>query len=302
MPNYDQLHELWIDCSFERTTENGVNGSRVIGPNGASIFIPAAGYREYDNLYSAGEYSSCWSSTPSEQYPEDAMVFDGYGYSTDHREYGLPVRPVVGRSSYYPCPDSNHPHLIDLGLPSGTKWACCNVGASKPEEYGGFFAWGETTVKSYYDWDTYLYGYASNHVPVPQDIGEDIAGTRYDVVTTKWGSPWVMPSQDQFQELIDNCVVQSDNSDSGGRVYRFVGPNGGIIYLPSAGYYYQGENGWEEYKGTYWSSTLGITSNSIAMAFSVGDRSPYDPPYRAVLFFETIDRSCGLPVRPVRKN
>ena len=48
------------------------------------------------------------------------------------------------------CPDNHHPHMIDLGLPSGTKWACCNVGASRPEEYGGYYAWGETEEKDYY--------------------------------------------------------------------------------------------------------------------------------------------------------
>lgn len=52
------------------------------------------------------------------------------------------------------CPDDNHPHMIDLGLPSGTKWACCNVGATKPEEYGGYYTWGETEEKSVYDWST----------------------------------------------------------------------------------------------------------------------------------------------------
>ena len=57
------------------------------------------------------------------------------------------------------CPDSNHPHMIDLGLPSGTKWACCNVGATTPEGYGGYYAWGETSEKSVYNWNTYQYGY-----------------------------------------------------------------------------------------------------------------------------------------------
>ena len=59
--------------------------------------------------------------------------------------------------AYLTCPDDNHPHMIDLGLPSGTKWACCNVGASSPEEYGGYYAWGETTEKDVYDWNTYTY-------------------------------------------------------------------------------------------------------------------------------------------------
>ena len=56
------------------------------------------------------------------------------------------------------CPDDNHPHAIDLGLPSGTKWACCNVGATTPEENGGYYAWGETEEKELYDISTYIYG------------------------------------------------------------------------------------------------------------------------------------------------
>ena len=55
------------------------------------------------------------------------------------------------------CPDNNHPHMIDLGLPSGTKWACCNVGAHSPEEYGGYYAWGEISEKPVYNEVTYLY-------------------------------------------------------------------------------------------------------------------------------------------------
>ena len=66
---------------------------------------------------------------------------------------------VLGNSpmSYLTCPDDHHPHLIDLGLPSGTKWACCNVGATAPEDYGGYYAWGETEEKAVYDQSTYEY-------------------------------------------------------------------------------------------------------------------------------------------------
>ena len=61
---------------------------------------------------------------------------------------------VISAKSYLTCPDNNHPHIIDLGLPSGTKWACCNVGASIPEGYGYYYAWGETETKDHYDWNT----------------------------------------------------------------------------------------------------------------------------------------------------
>ena len=60
------------------------------------------------------------------------------------------------------CPDNNHPHAIDLGLPSGTKWACCNVGATNPEEYGGYYAWGETKEKDIYGRNTYAW-YDNNY-------------------------------------------------------------------------------------------------------------------------------------------
>ena len=61
-----------------------------------------------------------------------------------------------GSQSYPSCPDDHHPHLIDLGLPSGTKWACCNVGATAPQGDGGYYAWGETDEKDVYDWTAYI--------------------------------------------------------------------------------------------------------------------------------------------------
>lgn len=82
------------------------------------------------------------------------------------------------------CPDDNHPHAIDLGLPSGTKWACCNVGSSKPEEYGGYYAWGEKNGnKSEYKWKNYEH--IENYDPDWFDfdivnIGSNISGTTYD--------------------------------------------------------------------------------------------------------------------------
>ena len=96
------------------------------------------------------------------------------------------------------CPDKNHPHAIDLGLPSGTKWACCNVGASAPWEYGGHYAWGETDVKSYYNNDNYQYFKNLKFV----DIGSNISGTKYDVAFMKVGNAWCMPTRNQMQYQI----------------------------------------------------------------------------------------------------
>lgn len=155
------------------------------------------------------------------------------------------------------CPDGHHPHLMDLGLPSGTKWSCCNVGASSPEGYGGYYAWGETEEKSYYNWDTYLYydKQGSGYIP----IGEDISGTKYDVARVKWGAPWRMPTLKEMQELRENCsrLWAQQNGINGIRV---TGPNGNSVFLPAAG------NRWDEHLGSdgsfgyYWSGALGSGS------------------------------------------
>ena len=152
------------------------------------------------------------------------------------------------------CPDDHHPHLINLGLPSGTLWSCCNVGAAAPQFSGDYFAWGETENKDYYSLNTYIHYDKVGETCI--DIGDDIAGTEYDVAHVQWGGSWVMPSHDQQVELMKNCSTQwTTIDDVEGRI--FTGPNGNSIFLPAAGgnwnnyfHYGEGDNGY------YWSSTL----------------------------------------------
>ncbi len=116
------------------------------------------------------------------------------------------VNPGEEPPAYLTCPDENHPHFIDLGLPSGTKWACCNVGAGKPEAIGGYYSWGETEERTVYSWSTYTLCEGSEYTC--KDLGDDIAYTEYDVAHVKWGAYWRMPSKDQILELLDNCTKQ----------------------------------------------------------------------------------------------
>ena len=151
------------------------------------------------------------------------------------------------------CPDSHHPHMIDLGLPSGTKWSCCNVDAYKPEDYGGYYAWGETEEKSVYNLNTYLYGNGLNDWI---HIGDEISGTRYDVAHIKWGAPWRMPNEKEIRELLDNCKHKRFQLN-GINGILVTGPSGKFVFLPLAGF--RNENGlcgvgWNN--GWYWSSTL----------------------------------------------
>ena len=205
-----------------------------------------------------------------------------------------PYAEVKGETS---CPNANHPHMIDLGLPSGTKWACCNVGASAPEQYGDYFAWGETSPKSVYNDDTYAYctvqytdiGYIVRNVSYV-NIGSDIAGTSYDAATANWGLPWRMPSKVQIQEL-DNSCTSTWTTQNGVKGRKYTGPNGSTIFLPAAGMRVDDNLIMAGSYGQYWSSTLYNPGGAYYLDsnWSGSGLSSY-----------ALRRSQGLSVRPVR--
>lgn len=155
-------------------------------------------------------------------------------------------------------------NLSYLGLPSGTKWACCNVGASKPEDYGGYYAWGEISEKETYGGLTYIHLEGSSSPW--NELGSDIAGTQYDAASANWGNSWVMPSFKQYYELMKQCTSEWI-SDNGVRGRKFTGPNGTSIFLPAAG----DRNNWGASdfgpRGYYWSSTLNESGNACAWFF-----------------------------------
>ena len=192
--------------------------------------------------------------------------------------------------SYLACPDTNHPHLIDLGLPSGTLWACCNVdtedlGKQCPSYHGGYYAWGETVVKEEYSWSTYAYGSRPSDCI---DLGYDIARTQYDVAHVKWGGCWMMPSFDQMKELGNNCTCTRTSMD-GVEGALFTGPSGGTIFLPVAGYYWYDELMDAGNNGYYWSSTQNPSEAYDAYALYFGTSSAYN----------SYSRQYGHCVRPV---
>ncbi len=119
--------------------------------------------------------------------------------------------------------------IVDLGL--SVYWASCNVGATKPEEYGNYYAWGETSTKNSYSQGNYTY-YDSDKATYI-DIGSDISGTEYDAARVNLGGEWRMPTKDEMTELIKNCSWEwtQINSVNG---YKVTGPNGNSIFLPAA--------------------------------------------------------------------
>lgn len=224
------------------------------------------------------------------------------------------------------CPDDNHPHAIDLGLPSGTKWACCNVGASKPTAYGNYYAWGETSPKANYDDDTYKWskskwnsefnyhdyfytkycpdskwgwnGFTDNKTTL--DLEDDAA-------RANWGGEWRMPNEEDFNELLEYTTHRwvKNYNGTGVKGYLFTGKNGKRIFLPAAGFRDGTSLDSAGSNGYYWSSSLGSYDPFYA----------YGPVYVYGLYFYSgyvdvgygyrrddcdVFRYYGRTVRPVR--
>lgn len=115
---------------------------------------------------------------------------------------------------------------VDLGLPSGTRWATTNVGAKTPTDGGNFYTWGETKPKKLYN--------SSTNSHAGRSLGEICGNSAYDVATATWGDKWQMPTDDQLRELMEQCKWTWKNL-SGTEGYNIVGPNGNSIFLPAAG-------------------------------------------------------------------
>ena len=190
---------------------------------------------------------------------------------------------------------------VDLGL--SVKWATCNVGASKPEEYGDYYAWGETATKEYYEWDSYKWCEGSettlikycNSRSYGKVDGKTVLDAADDVAQVKWGGNWRMPTLSEQIELRNNCkwTWTIRNGVSGYLVTsNKIGYTNRSIFLPAGGYIAQSESHNVGYSCCYWSSTLRTDSY----------------PYFANCYFLTSDitgwdssgyRNCGRSVRPV---
>ena len=195
---------------------------------------------------------------------------------------------------------------VDLGLPSGILWAKYNVDATSPEEYGGYYAWGETEEKEIYTEDTYKYAhieYCSEHdisYYEYTDIGSDISGTQYDIAHVKWGNGARMPKLEEIKELYNNCSCKAGTLNNIKGV-NIIGPNGNRIFIPYAGGY--NEDGLQEIGKTTvcWSSTAiyerygnhGIDSGAYGL--HVGDDYSFNEEHASFA-----DGTCGISVRAVK--
>ena len=157
---------------------------------------------------------------------------------------------------------------VDLGLPSGLKWAAYNVGATKPEEYGGYYAWGETEEKENYSWSTYKWckgtsntmtKYCTNSKSGTVD-NKTVLVPKDDVAHVNWGGDWRMPTTAEQDELRTKCTWQWTTLN-GTKGYKVTGPNGNSIFLPAAGDRC-GTDVYDGGYGDYWSGSLYSSGSS----------------------------------------
>ena len=195
---------------------------------------------------------------------------------------------------------------VDLGLPSGTLWATCNVGANNPWEYGNYYAWGETKTKKTYDWNTYKYANGDNAKLTKYCKQSDYGNNGFedklttlqssdDAATANWGSGWCMPTKEQWEELL-NCTMVSDWRELNG-VYGmlFMGYNGNQLFLPAAGFRWGSGLTGAGSKGDYW-------SRSVSTGYYPSGAWYLDISSDDCYMTDITDRSGGNSVRPVRST
>lgn len=180
---------------------------------------------------------------------------------------------------------------VDLGLPSGTLWANCNLGATTPEEFGNLYAWAELTPKEEYEEENYAY---NSYDAATKDFtytdlaaNGDISGMpKFDAATAMMGAPWRMPTYAEISELKENCQAEW-TTINGIRGACLTGPNGNKIFLPAT--QYDNESGW------YWSSRQ-YTGKNNPWALAL-----YIDTDRQSIYINGYFRYIGFNIRPVRK-
>ena len=331
MPTAEECTELRKNCTWTWTTRNGVNGRLVTGPNGNSIFLPAAGYGFSTSISGVGSDGIFWSSSlySNSDHPYEAyyMYFGSSNVSWlyNFRYLGFSVRSVNWDSSIIPVESvsldkaqlelvlgktatlgavvlpegatnksvtwsssntsvatvsSNGtvtgvgvgtatitvttvdgektatctvtiepytvptPEAIDLGL--SVKWASFNLGASSPDDFGDYFAWGETEPKANYSWSSYKWCMGSSNTLTKycnSSYGyngfsdtKTVLDPEDDAAAINLGGPWRMPTDAEWTELRENCTLtRTTQNDVNGCLV--TGPNGNSIFLPAAGYW-----------------------------------------------------------------
>lgn len=284
--------------NIQQTSATG--GGNVTNSGGATVTARGICWSTSHNPTIANSHQSSGSGTGtftanmSGLSPGTTYYVRAYATNSAGTAYGSEV-PFTTLSS-----GGGHAY-VDLGLPSGTKWATCNVGADTPEDYGDYFAWGETQPKSYYGWDTYQYcmggydmltKYCSNSSYGYNGFTDDLTTLlpEDDAATANWGSDWRMPTKEEWQELYNNTTLTwTTQNGVNGRL--FTASNGNSLFLPAAGCRRGSSLDGAGSDGDYWSSSLLTDRPSRAWYLNF---------YSVGCGMSSGLRNTGRSVRPVR--
>ena len=235
-----------------RSTSGGLVQNYTLDPSGGLGFYPTNGDL---TITASTDQTVFYVAMRNNADVKDIYSFSATDASNNHYA-GVKSAKLVNGKFYSaevalsPVGISNNHEYVDLGLTSGLKWATMNIEANSIVGYGGYYAWGETSVKETYNWDTYNYGNSSSC----DDLGDISGSSTYDVARVNWGGTWRMPTIEEYNELKTNCTwTWTTICGIGGDLV--TGPNGNTIFLPATGYKWY--SSWDD-KGSigyYWLTT-----------------------------------------------
>lgn len=291
---YGNYLNQWVHVSI--TYSNSIFKVYINGQKRAEAEIQANfSVANTKDLY-LGKYRDRW-------YPMDGALDEVRIYNrvlTD-KEIMMLAQDTY-HSSFFVCPDDHHPHLIDLGLPSGTKWACCNIGANSPEEYGDYYAWGEIETKSVYNWSTYKWSdgsqFSMNKYCNNPDYGnidnKTLLEPEDDAAYMNWGPAWRMPTREQQDEIRNNCdwIWATYKNVTGMLIKSRI--NDSFVFLPAAGYISGASPSNTADYGYYQSASLDLDVSDDSYYFYFNSQGHYWND-----FSTTVGRDVGFSVRPI---
>lgn len=265
-----------------------------------AVFLPITGRREGTSVDMSEEHGRYWLTTHNTETTAEFIDFQEMSISRNYssRKWGQAVRLV--RRVQKPLVQKG---WVDMGLPSGTLWYSCNIGTTKPQGYGAYFAWGESRPKAEYTWETYQYGNASNsltkycyNASYGLDGYTDNLSTLElsdDAARAVMGGDARTPTESECNELMDNCTSEWTTYMGVNGWMLTSNTNGNRLFLPAAGQKYGSERDYDGVFCLYLTSTLNDLDN---------------PPYAYRMYGDSDDlytdnsggRIYGLPVRPVR--
>ena len=291
MPTKEEFDELVRYCPFPQyVKKNGRLGQEfTYSETGRTLFLPATGHKEYGSKHeNANVCGNYWTSTPQDgSYKNGAHEYHfgaAYGeMGQAERSSGLAIRAVIDNDAMITVPaqgETNGHQWVDLGLPSGTKWATCNIGAKTSEEFGQTFLWANITPKI---------PDVSQQTKAFGKWMSGIGGSKtYDAAAALWGGSWKMPTKANMEELMKHCTWEYTTLGrvTGCKVTSKI--NGNYIFFPMVGTV-------DFKKGIYW------TCNPLS-----GDSTGNVDAYALLMTKEMIGittevRNEDFPIRPVTK-